>query len=286
MSLLVRRAAARVVRLTDRDRSELLDLVDADPLVNAVAAARLHGLSTLEARRLGGDLLGVRGLAGELRAAAFVGGNLLPIAGDVDDWRALGEVLAGRRPAATSLVGRRCAVRAIWQVVEPAWGRPRAIRDRQLLLALDRADQLPAGDPRLRAIRPGELQVYLPAAAAMFTEELGVAPDRGGASGFRARVAGLINARRALGIVENGSVIFKADLGVVSPHTCQLQGVWVRPDLRGRGIGTAALAGVLRHALALAPSVSLYVNDFNLAARRVYARLGMREVATLSTVLR
>jgi predicted GNAT family acetyltransferase len=42
---------------------------------------------------------------------------------------------------------------------------------------------------------------------------------------------------------------------------------------------------VLRHALTLAPSVSLYVNDFNLAARRLYARLGMRPVEELRTVL-
>jgi predicted GNAT family acetyltransferase len=61
--------------------------------------------------------------------------------------------------------------------------------------------------------------------------------------------------------------------------------VWVRPQFRGRGIGRAALAVVLRHALTLAPTVSLYVNDFNTPARRMYDRLGLRQVATLSTVL-
>jgi hypothetical protein len=59
----------------------------------------------------------------------------------------------------------------------------------------------------------------------------------------------------------------------------------VRPDLRGRGIATSALAAVCQHALALAPTVSLYVNDFNTTALRLYARLGMRQVATLATVL-
>jgi predicted GNAT family acetyltransferase len=121
----------------------------------------------------------------------------------------------------------------------------------------------------------------------MFTEELGVAPyESTRVADYRRRVAGLIEDGRAFGIVDrDGSIIFKADIGVVSLRTCQLQGVWVRPDVRGRGIGGAALASVLRHALTLAPSVSLYVNDFNVAARRMYARLGMREVATLSTVL-
>ena len=82
-----------------------------------------------------------------------------------------------------------------------------------------------------------------------------------------------------------GQVTFKAEIGAVSRHTCQIQGVWVRPDLRNRGLGTAGLATVMRHALELAPTVSLYVNDYNAAARRMYARLGMRQVGTLTTVL-
>jgi len=52
-----------------------------------------------------------------------------------------------------------------------------------------------------------------------------------------------------------------------------------------RGIGTGALAAVLEHALRLAPTVSLYVNDFNHAARRMYQRLGMYQVSVLETVL-
>jgi predicted GNAT family acetyltransferase len=121
----------------------------------------------------------------------------------------------------------------------------------------------------------------------MFTEELGVAPHGPrDALEYRRRISALIAAGRAYAVFdEDGAVIFKADVAAVSDQTCQLQGVWVRPDLRGRGIGTAALATVLHHGLELAPTVSLYVNDFNLAARRVYARLGMQEVGALATVL-
>jgi predicted GNAT family acetyltransferase len=35
----------------------------------------------------------------------------------------------------------------------------------------------------------------------------------------------------------------------------------------------------------VAPSVTLYVNDFNEPARRVYARCGFRPVGTFATVL-
>ena len=121
----------------------------------------------------------------------------------------------------------------------------------------------------------------------MFTEELAISPiGRDAGRGYRARVTELLNAGRAFARFDaQGQVEFKAEIGVLGPATAQLQGVWVRPDLRGRGIATAALAAVLADALDLAPSVSLYVNDYNTAARRLYDRLGMRQVGTLSTVL-
>jgi predicted GNAT family acetyltransferase len=86
--------------------------------------------------------------------------------------------------------------------------------------------------------------------------------------------------------VEDGEVVFKAELGAVSNHACQVQGVWVRPDRRGRGLATAGVAAVLADALVTtAPVVSLYVNDYNVAARAVYARCGFAQVGTFATVL-
>jgi len=64
-----------------------------------------------------------------------------------------------------------------------------------------------------------------------------------------------------------------------------MSGVWVAPDWRGRGFGTAAMAAVVRDALRrVAPSVSLYVNDTT-RARRLYDRCGFRRVGTFATVL-
>lgn len=277
--------AAAVCGLDDLDRRALDALLDADPYTNAVLASRLRTIGSLRASHLGGQLLGVRD-SDELSAAAFSGGNLLPVGGVEDDWTALARQVAESPRACTSIVGRADAVHAMWRVLYPVWGAARGIRYAQPLLVADHPPAVPI-DSRVRPIRPDEFESYLPAAVAMFSEELGIAPmDSTRRSSYPRRIEWLIRSRRAFGIVDaDGAVVFKADIGAVSTHTCQLQGVWVRPDLRRRGMGTAALAAVIGHALTLAPSVSLYVNDFNEPARRMYARLGMREVGTLATVL-
>lgn len=274
--------------LADTQRHELRRLVEQDPIVNAVLANRLDAVTSLSPRRLGGTVLGVRDGQGRLTAAAFHGGNLLPVAGDEEAWTALGRRLATEARVCSSIVGTHASVATLWDELQHAWDAPRVVRERQPLLVLDVADAPDRLDPDVRPVGVGELDAYLPAAAAMFTEELGVSPFRaGGGNGeYRRRLAGLVRERRAFARFDaEGKVVFKADLGAVSRHTCQVQGVWVRPDLRGQGLAAPALATVFAHALALAPTVSLYVNDFNIAARRLYARLGMREIGTLSTIL-
>ncbi|KPC90185.1 hypothetical protein ADL27_37135, partial [Streptomyces sp. NRRL F-6602] len=63
-------------------------------------------------------------------------------------------------------------------------------------------------------------------------------------------------------------------IGAATPQVCQIQGVWVAPEYRGRGLSVSGMAAVLRYALAdIAPVASLYVNDFNKPARASYLML-------------
>jgi uncharacterized protein len=141
-------------------------------------------------------------------------------------------------------------------------------------------------DPWVRAVRPAELERYLPAAVAMFTEEVGVDPRLGdGGAGYRARVQELVAAGRAFARFEGDEVVFKAEIGALSSQVGQIQGVWVHPACRGRGLGTAGTAAVAQQLAAMQRLASLYVNGFNHSARAAYARVGFRQVASFATVL-
>ena len=277
---------ARPRLLGAADLAALRALVDADLIAHCVLDSRLRLLPDLDPRRFGGLLWGVDGDAGRLRAAVFDGGNLLPLG---DDLAAL-ELIAGQllrtSRGCSSIVGPVEAVAVLWSVLRRKWGPARAIRQRQPLLC---ASRVPPDEPdsEVRPVDLADLDRFLPAAVAMFTEELEVSPlghDSG--RGYRNRVAELITAGRAFArFDERGRVVFKAEIGALSPATAQVQGVWVRPELRGQGIGTAGMAAVMRHALRQAPTVSLYVNDYNVAGMAMYGRLGFSQVGTLRTVL-
>jgi predicted GNAT family acetyltransferase len=80
--------------------------------------------------------------------------------------------------------------------------------------------------------------------------------------------------------------VFKAEIGAVTPHACQVQGVWVNPELRGRRHAVHGMAAVVDEALrSIAPAVSLYVNDFNAPARATYRRAGLHDVNTFMSVM-
>jgi predicted GNAT family acetyltransferase len=131
------------------------------------------------------------------------------------------------------------------------------------------------------------MDVIMPACVAMFTEEVGVSPLAGdGGLLYQARVAELVSTGRAFARIEDGEVVFKAEIGAVTRHTCQIQGVWVAPRQRGKRLSETGMAAVLHYALHdVAPVASLYVNDFNAPARAAYHRVGFREVGAFMSVL-
>ncbi|HEX5598716.1 MAG TPA: GNAT family N-acetyltransferase [Micromonosporaceae bacterium] len=273
-----------VHQLTEADRGAVERLLDRDPFGAAQVAERVavHGLSWW---RADGRVFGY-GARHAPEALCWLGGHLTPVLASPSAVAAFAERLAAEDRSCSSMVGRADAVLELWDRLSAGWGPARTVRPNQPLLATDAPPQVPA-DPEVRLVRRDEIDLLFPAAVQMYTEEVGLSPlaDDGG-RGYRDRVATLVRARRAYARFIDGQVAFKAELAVVTRHTAQVQGVWVAPEWRGRGLATAAMATVVNDALErVAPTVSLYVNDFNTAARRVYDRCGFRQVGTLATVL-
>ena len=251
---------------------------------NVFVSSRVH-VAGLDPGRLGAQMWGYH-RDGHLTALCYSGANLVPVQATPEAVRAFAERAKRQGRRCSSIVGPAHAVDELWGLLQPHWGWARDVRPRQPVMAID-DDPSVEPDPGVRLVQPHELELLLPACVAMFTEEVGVSPLAGGGGlHYQARMAELVSTGMVFARFEGGRVIFKAEIGAVTDRVCQLQGVWVTPERRGQGLSVPALATVLRCALRdVAPAVSLYVNDYNRAARAAYRRVGFTEVGAFMSVL-
>lgn len=274
----------RVLEPSDLDAA--LAVLGREPVANAFVASRVQ-IAGLDPWRLGGEMWGWYE-DGMLQSLCYAGANLVPICATPRAVRGFADRArrAGRR--CSSIVGPVEATAPLWRLLEPSWGPAREVRAHQPLMVADRLPADIAPDPYLRRIRKDELEAIMPACVAMFTEEVGVSPLAGdGGLLYQARVAELVGTGRSFArLDQNGKVVFKAEIGAATSQACQIQGVWVAPEYRGQGLAAPGMAAVLRYALAdVAPLASLYVNDYNTAARATYRRVGFQEVGAFMSVL-
>jgi predicted GNAT family acetyltransferase len=273
------------VRLLDeRDRGAVLAICDRDPVTNVFVGSRVRAMGVAPGR-LGAQLWG-HDHNGRLESLCYSGANLVTVNATPDAINAFAERALRQGRRCSSVVGPAQQIQALWALLRPHWGPAREIRAVQPVMATD-GPPLVAPDPQVRRVTIGEADILWPACVAMFTEEVGVSPTIGdGGASYRARMEQLIRGGRAFARIENGQVIFKAEIGAVTPQACQVQGVWVRPECRGHGLAAPGMASVVVEATrTIAPTVSLYVNDFNAPARATYRRVGFTEAGRFMSVL-
>ena len=176
----------------------------------------------------------------------------------------------------------------------PAPLKPEPLKPEPRKPELLKPGESPAGASQLsgeaagyaRLATSADLGELLPAAAAMFTEEVGFDPIARYGDGYAARLRTLIAGQRSAIVTDvNGRVIFKADAGIVNLDAAQVQGVWLHPDYRGYGLAKpffAAAAQILQHRY---PHLSLYVNDYNARALAMYRGTGWEQIGQFSTII-
>ena len=162
--------------------------------------------------------------------------------------------------------------------------KPRPLKPGQSPAGAVQLSGEPAGYARLAT--SADLGELLPAAAAMFTEEVGFDPIARYGEGYAARLRTLIAGQRSAIVTDvNGRVIFKADAGIVNLDAAQVQGVWLHPDYRGYGLAKPFFAAAAQILQRQYPHLSLYVNDYNARALAMYRGTGWEQIGQFSTII-
>ncbi|WP_354180313.1 GNAT family N-acetyltransferase [Arthrobacter sp. UYP6] len=282
----IRGGSAGTLRILGRDDTDALrSLAEQDPVANIFVLSHLESTRTAAPTAAGGRVVGVFDDDGGLTAACWAGVNVVPVGVTAENGPEIGQYLARSGHRYSSLFGPAEAVLSIWSELQHSSPRPFDVRSDQPLLQMTAGTRV-APAPGLRYAQPSELDVLLPACAAMFEEEVGYSPMSGGSHHYRQRVKSLIARQQSLVDFDaSGQVVFKAELGTVSSSAVQIQGVWMNPAYRGRGLSAPYMSAVVEAARQVAPLVSLYVNSYNTPARATYEAVGFEQVGTFATIL-
>jgi predicted GNAT family acetyltransferase len=108
----------------------------------------------------------------------------------------------------------------------------------------------------------------------MVCEESGVNPLDVDPIGFENRWRRRIDQGRIWVSIENGQLMFNAAVMSETPEVIYLEGIYVNPEDRGRGLGVRCLSQLSRDLLQRADMLCLLVNEQNQRARSFYEKAG------------
>ena len=215
---------------------------------------------------------------GRLAALCHVGANVVPSG---DGCGAFAD--AAVRGQARMIIGEQRAVDDLWEAAHRRLPRPRDDRPGQPVYALEEPPE--PGETGVRAARPADLELLVPACAAAHLEEIGIDPLQRDPDGFRWRTCAQIEEGRSWIWLEDDVILFKAEASAWTPTAVQLQQVWVDPSVRNRGYAQRAMRDLCRLLLAKTPVVCLFVRPENAPAIRVYEAIGMRRELTYRSLI-
>ena len=270
-----------VRRLANSDASEVLQFLSHRPIhtVAMMSLIRDNGIVSTFNR---GTFYGCRDLNGQLEGVALVGhATLMETVSD----RALAALakVARECPNTHMIMGEKERVADFWSHYANAGHRER-LACREWLFEFSWPSEARAQVAELRPANAEEIELVMPVQAELAFAESGVNPMEIDPQGFRERCLRRIEQGRTWVVVENGLLIFKADVISKTPEVVYLEGVWLREDRRHKNTGTRLMSELMRRLLEDTKSICLLVNETNEWAQGFYRKCGFHFRATYETI--
>ena len=271
----------QVERLVNSDAPEVLEFLSQRPIHTVAMMSLIHDNGIVSPFNRG-TFYGCRDANGQLEGVALVGhATLMETVSD----RALAALaqIARECPNTHMIMGEKERVADFWSHYADT-GRRQRLACREWLFELSWPIEARERVAELRPAKVEELELVMPVQAELAFAESGVNPLQVDPQGFRQRCLRRIEQGRTWVVVENGVLIFKADVISKTPEVNYLEGIWLREDRRHKNTGTRFMADLMRRLLEDTKSICLLVNETNKWAQGFYRKCGFNFRATYETI--
>ena len=262
-----------VTPLSQGDVANVLSLLSAPSLTNVIMSGfiRDNGLDSPLNR---GCFYTCHDELKNLTGVALIGHTILFEAFDEGAIRAFA-ALARKNSSNHLLMGEHNAVRQFWSNYAVEGEAPRLVHP---VLFLERRDAFENQHlvDGLRLATRNDLEQVVGAQAAMAFETSGVNPLTKDPAGFRERYLRRIEKNRVWVLIKDGQLIFKADVTSESEDVAYLEGIYVNPDQRGKGLGKICVEAIGNILLQRKQAIYLFVAQDNTRLQSFYFDLGFR----------
>jgi ribosomal protein S18 acetylase RimI-like enzyme len=258
-------------RLTNENAAQVLSFLAERPLHNVVMAGLIRD-NGIESNLNRGTFYGCHNAGGILVGVALIG-HAIFIDARCDEALRRFAKLARAFPRAHMIMGEKELVERFWRFYAPN-REPNHRICREVLFEMDAQPSRCEYVANLRIARLTDISHIMPVHAAMAFEESGVQPLQADPDGFRQRCQRRIEQGRTWILLEEDKLLFKADVISESPEVTYLEGVYVHPEYRARGLGSNCLSQLTSELLERTRSITVLVNEQRPQALRLFRKLG------------
>jgi ribosomal protein S18 acetylase RimI-like enzyme len=251
--------------------AEVLSALGVPTLTNVIMAGfiRDNGLVSPQNR---GRFYVCRNKSNKPEGVALIGHSILFDAFSEDVIEGFA-AFARRDPSPHMLMGEHDAVQRFWRSYSHQQQTPRHVCP---VVFLRRSEQFEKREeiPGLRIAEPEDLEFVVRAQAAMVHETSGVDPLQKDPIGFRQRYLRRIDKHRVWVLMKGRRLIFKLDVIADTPDAAYVEGVYVSPEERGKGLGQNCVSAVGYNLMERTKAIYLFVENDNPRTTAFYLKLG------------
>ena len=260
----------QVSPVTAGSEKEILSALSAASLTNVIMAGFVRDNTVISPLNRGKFYL-CRNEQNQLEGVALIGHTILL---DVFTERAIQAfaTVARREVSPHLLMGERNLVKQFWEYYAQPQQLPRLVCP---ILFMRRAPfETHQATVGLRLAVREDLEHVVQAQAAMALETSGVDPLQKDPIGFRERYLRRIELKRVWVLMKDGRLVFKTDVIADTPEAAYIEGVYVSPEERGKGLGQRCLTEAGRAFLGRNKAIYLFVQNDEERTRSFYLKLG------------
>ncbi len=273
---------SKVSELRQENTQEVLAFLSVRPVHTVVMSSFINDNGIVSDLNRG-KFYGCRNSAGTLEGVALIGHSTLVEARSDEALKSLAFAARNSETPIHLVMSSGNAAEAFWNHLSGGMNAPR-LKCTEALFEISFPFAVQRSEFKIENAEMGHLMQVAEAQAEVAFIECGVDPMLRDREGFLKRVARRIEQKRVFVVMDGEKLVFKADIIAETDDVAYLEGVYVAPEYRGKGIGSKCLSSLSLELLNRVGHICLLSNVEFEGAHKSFQKAGFRNTDHCTTL--